>query len=146
MLEVIVQSTDRPRYDFATSSKVQGYPCLMDCPGAFHASRVFARHREFRLFHAMWQLKHDTYRDTEHQDAHTVVKENDPGGWNSSGIKNAQPKKTILPVTKFTRSHPVGRGIHAPDPTANNPFEIINKLHLGCYHPVERPEIKMLHR
>jgi hypothetical protein len=32
----------------------------------------------------------------------------------------------------------------ASDPTTNDPFEIIDKLHLGCCHAIEQPEIKML--
>ena len=93
----------------------------------------------------MRQLEHHGYCQTQHQYGHTVVKENDP-----ESVEEEWNTKCPGEEDHFTRNENHQFPPRWPwesvlfDPTANDPFEIINKLHLACQQPVERPEVEML--
>jgi len=74
---VKVQATEKPTQNRVASIIIHGHVCLVNCPGPFNLPGVLPGDREFRLFHTVWQLKHNTQGAAKNQDPNDIVKYND---------------------------------------------------------------------
>src|SRR6266699_4673744 len=145
VFDLKVQAAEKPGRHPAIARKVDSGFDLMYRPGLFDAPGVRSRHRELSWLHHVCQQEHDTHRDSQHELCHRVERQCDPPGvehhWNHEGHNQ---KDTLAAEENRKIPSLRARDSMGLDPARDKLLEIVMKMPLDRYQPVERPEIEVL--